>query len=241
LGTWTAAYAGLERVLEITDAPRSVEDFPNAKDTKIEKGKLELENVTFGYVKDRPVLNNITFTVQPGEKIAILGATGSGKSSLIYLIPRFYDIRNGQHKNRLHRHTRLQACFPQEADRRGFAGCFPVFGHNQGEYCFWQTRRFDGRNSSSCQVGQLHEFIESLPCGYETTVGERGLTLSGGQKQRVTIARALVGQPEDSNNGRFTVFCGCEYGREIQSAIEEATKRRTTLIIAQRFSTIKDS
>jgi len=98
LGTWIAAYAGLERVLEITDVPRNVEDLRDAKDIKIEKGKLELENVTFRYVKDRPVLNNVTFTVQPGEKIAILGATGSGKSSLIYLIPRFYDIQAGSIK-----------------------------------------------------------------------------------------------------------------------------------------------
>jgi len=98
LGTWIAAYAGLERILEITDTPRNVEDLPDAKDIKIEKGKLEFENVTFGYAKDRPVLDNVTFTVEPSEKIAILGATGSGKSSLIYLVPRFYDIQGGSIK-----------------------------------------------------------------------------------------------------------------------------------------------
>jgi ABC-type multidrug transport system fused ATPase/permease subunit len=239
LGTWIAAYAGLERVLEITDAPRNVEDLPNAKDIKIEKGKLELENVTFGYVKDRPVLNNVTFTVNPGEKVAILGATGSGKSSLIYLIPRFYDIQAGS--------IRIDGTDIREfklASLRKQTGVVLqdvfLFSGTIGEnIAFGKPDASMDEIVQAAKSARIHEFIESLPLGYDTPVGERGVTLSGGQKQRVTIARALVGNPRILIMDDSLSFVDAKTEQEIQSAIEEATKTRTTLIIAQRFSTIK--
>jgi ABC-type multidrug transport system fused ATPase/permease subunit len=239
LGTWIAAYTGLERVLEITDAPRNVEDLPNAKDIKIEKGKLELENVTFGYVKDRPVLNNVTFMVQPGEKIAILGATGSGKSSLIYLIPRFYDIQTGS--------IRIDGTDIRDfklASLRKQIGVvlqdvFLFSGTIRENIAFGKPGASMDEIVQAAKSARIHEFIESLPCGYDTPVGERGVTLSGGQKQRVTIARALVGNPRILIMDDSLSFVDAKTEREIQSAIEEATKTRTTLIIAQRFSTIK--
>lgn len=239
LGTWIAAYAGLERVLEITDAPRNVEDLPNAKDVKIEKGKLELENVTFGYVKDRPVLNDVTFTVQPGEKIAILGATGSGKSSMIYLIPRFYDIQAGS--------IRIDGTDIREfklASLRKQIGVvlqdvFLFSGTIRENIAFGKPDASMDEIVKAAKSARIHEFIESLPFGYDTPVGERGVTLSGGQKQRVTIARALVGNPRILIMDDSLSFVDAKTEQEIQAAIEEATKTRTTLIIAQRFSTIK--
>jgi len=239
LGTWIAAYAGLERVLEITDAPRSVEDLPSAKDTKIEKGKLELKNVTFGYVKNRPVLNNVTFTVQPGEKIAILGATGSGKSSLIYLIPRFYDVQAGS--------IRIDGIDIREfklASLRQQIGVvlqdvFLFSGTIKENIAFGKPDASMDEIVQAAKSARIHAFIESLPCGYDTPVGERGVTLSGGQKQRITIARALVGNPRILIMDDSLSFVDAKTEQEIQSAIEEAAKTRTTLIIAQRFSTIK--
>jgi ABC-type multidrug transport system fused ATPase/permease subunit len=239
LGTWIAAYAGLERVLEITDAPRNVEDSPNAKDIKIEKGKLELENVTFGYAKDRPVLNNVTFTVHHGGKIAILGATGSGKSSLIYLIPRFYDIQTGS--------IRIDGIDIREfklASLRKQIGVVLqdvfLFSGTIGEnIAFGKPSASMDEIVQAAKSARIHAFIESLPLGYDTPVGERGVTLSGGQKQRVTIARALVGNPRILIMDDSLSFVDAKTEQEIQSAIEEATKTRTTLIIAQRFSTIK--
>jgi ATP-binding cassette subfamily B protein len=239
LGTWIAAYAGLERVLEMTDAPRSVEDLPNARDVKIEKGKLELENVTFGYVKDRPVLTNVTFTVQPGEKIAILGATGSGKSSLIYLIPRFYDIQSGT--------IRIDGTDIREfklASLRKQIGVvlqdvFLFSGTLRENIAFGKPDATMEEIVQAAKTARIHDFIESLPSGYDTPVGERGVTLSGGQKQRITIARALVGNPKILIMDDSLSFVDARTEQEIQSAIEEATKTRTTLIIAQRFSTIK--
>jgi ABC-type multidrug transport system fused ATPase/permease subunit len=239
LGTWIAAYAGLERVLEMTDAPRNVEDLPGAEDIKIEKGKLELENVTFGYVKDRPVLNNVSFTVRPGEKIAILGATGSGKSSLIYLIPRFYDIQAGS--------IRIDGTdirqFKLDSLRRQIGvvlqDVFLFSGTVRENIAFGKPDASMDEIVQAAKAARMHEFIESLPNGYDTLVGERGVTLSGGQKQRITIARALITNPKMLIMDDSLSFVDARTEQEIQSAIEEATKARTTLIIAQRFSTIK--
>jgi len=239
LGTWIAAYAGLERVLEITDAPRNVEDLPNARDIKIEKGKLELENVTFGYVKDRPVLDNVTFTVEPGEKIAILGATGSGKSSLIYLIPRFYNIQQGSIKidGKDVREFKLASLRKQIGVV--LQDVFLFSGTLKENIAFGKPDASIDEIVQAAKLARIHEFIESLPTGYDTAVGERGITLSGGQKQRITIARALVSNPRILIMDDSLSFVDAKTEQEIQSAIEEAAKTRTTLIIAQRFSTIK--
>jgi len=239
LGTWIAAYAGLERVQEMIDAPRGVEDMPNARDVRIEKGKLELVDVTFGYVKDRPVLNKVTFAVQPGEKIAILGATGSGKSSLIYLIPRFYDIQAGS--------IRIDGTDIREfklASLRRQIGVvlqdvFLFSGTMRENIAFGKPDASMDEIVQAAKSARIHDFIKSLPFGYDTPVGERGVTLSGGQKQRITIARALVGNPRMLIMDDSLSFVDAKTEQEIQSAIEEATKTRTTLIIAQRFSTIK--
>jgi ABC-type multidrug transport system fused ATPase/permease subunit len=239
LGTWIIAYAGLARVLEMTDSPRNVEDLPDSKDLKIEEGKLELENVTFGYVKDRPVLNNVTFTVQPGEKIAVLGATGSGKSSLIYLIPRFYDIQAGS--------IRIDGIdirqFKLDSLRRQIGvvlqDVFLFSGTIRENVAFGKPDASMDEIVRAAKAARIHDFIESLPNGYDTPVGERGVTLSGGQKQRITIARALVTNPKMLIMDDSLSFVDAKTEQEIQSAMEEATKARTTLIIAQRFSTIK--
>jgi ABC-type multidrug transport system fused ATPase/permease subunit len=239
LGSWIIAYAGLERVLEITDAPRNVEDLPGAKDIRMQKGKLELENVTFGYARERPVLNKVTFTVQPGEKIAILGATGSGKSSLIYLVPRFYDIQEGS--------IRIDGMdirqFKLDSLRRQIGVVLQdvfLFSGTIKEYiAFGKPEASMDQITQAAKAARIHDFIVSLPSGYDTLVGERGVTLSGGQKQRITIARALITNPKILIMDDSLSFVDAKTEQEIQSAIEEATKKRTTLIIAQRFSTIK--
>ena len=239
LGTWVTAYAGLERVLQMTDAPRNVEDLPDAKDIRIEKGKLELENVTFGYVKDRPVLKNITFTVEPGERIAILGATGSGKSSLIYLIPRFYDIQEGNIKIDGTDIRQIKLGSLRRQIGVVLQDVFLFSGTIRENIAFGKPNATMDEIVKAAKAARMHDFIESLPGGYDTPVGERGITLSGGQKQRITIARALVTDPRILIMDDSLSFVDARTEQEIQSAIEEATKARTTLIIAQRFSTIK--
>jgi len=239
LGTWIAAYAGLERVFEITDTPRSVENLPDARDIRIQKGKLEFENVTFGYVENRPVLNNLTFTVQPGEKIAILGATGSGKSSLIYLVPRFYDIQSGSIKidGEDIREFKLDSLRRQIGVV--LQDVFLFTGTIKENIAFGKPDASMEEIVQAAKSARIHDFIESLPSGYDTPVGERGVTLSGGQKQRITIARALITNPRILIMDDSLSFVDAKTEQEIQSAIEEVTKTRTTLMIAQRFSTIK--
>ena len=239
LGTWVTAYAGLERIFEVSDAPRNVEDLPDSRDIRIDKGRLELKNVTFGYVRDRPVLRDVTFTVEPGEKIAILGSTGSGKSSLIYLIPRFYDIQEGS--------IRIDGAdirqFQLSSLRRQIGvvlqDVFLFSGTIKENIAFGKPDAPMDEIVEAAKAARIHDFIESLPARYETPVGERGITLSGGQKQRITIARALVADPRILIMDDSLSFVDSKTEQAIQSAIEEATKTRTTLIIAQRFSTIK--
>ena len=239
LGTWIAAYAGLERILEITDTPRNVEDLPDAKDIKIGKGKLEFQNVTFGYVKDRPVLDNVTFTVEPGEKIAILGATGSGKSSLIYLVPRFYDIQGGSIKVDGHDIREFKLASLRRQVGVVLQDVFLFSGTIRENIAFGKPDASMDEIVQAAKAARIHDFIESLPSGYDTPVGERGVTLSGGQKQRMTIARALITDPRILIMDDSLSFVDAKTEQEIQAAIEEATRTRTTLIIAQRFSTIK--
>ena len=239
LGTWVAAYAGLQRVNEMTDAPKNVEDMPDAREIQIEKGKLELENVTFGYAKDRPVLSNVTFTVQPGEKIAILGATGSGKSSLIYLVPRFYDIQAGSIKIDGIDIRQFKLASLRRQIGVVLQDVFLFTGTIKENIAFGKPDASMEEIVQAAKSARIHEFIESLPDGYDTPVGERGITLSGGQKQRITIARALITNPKVLIMDDSLSFVDAKTEQEIQSAIEEATKARTTLIIAQRFSTIK--
>jgi ABC-type multidrug transport system fused ATPase/permease subunit len=239
LGTWIAAYAGLERVLEITDAPRNVEDLPDAQDIKIEKGELQLENVTFGYVKDRPVLSNVSFTVKPGEKVAILGATGSGKSSLIYLVPRFYDVQAGSIKIDGNDIRKFKLGSLRRQIGVVLQDVFLFSGTIRENIAFGKPDASIDEIVQAAKAARIHDFIESLPSGYDTVVGERGVTLSGGQRQRITIARALVTNPRILIMDDSLSFVDAKTEQEIQAAMEEATKARTTLIIAQRFSTIK--
>ena len=239
LGTWIMASAGLERVFEITDMPRNVIDLPNARDTIIKEGRVEFKNVTFGYVKDRPILDGISFSVEPGESVAILGATGSGKSSLIYLIPRFYDIDSGS--------IAIDGTDIREftlSSLRKQVGVvlqdvFLFSGTIRENIAYGKPDASMDEIEKAAKMARMHDFIESLPAGYDTMVGERGVTLSGGQKQRLTIARALLTDPRILIMDDSLSFVDAKTEKEIQLAIQEATKTRTTLIIAQRFSTIK--
>lgn len=241
LGTWMNASAGLERIFEKIDVPESVKDLPDAEDIKIERGEVEFRNVTFGYVKDNPVLKDVSFVVKPGEKVAILGATGSGKSSLIYLIPRFYDVDSGSilidgidvRKFKLSSLRKQIGIVLQDV--------FLFSGTIRDNIAFGKPDASMDEIIKVAKMARIHDFIESLPEGYNTLVGERGVTLSGGQRQRITIARALLTDPKILIMDDSLSFVDAKTEQEIQSAIEEAMKGRTTFIIAQRLSTIKNA
>jgi len=240
-GAWINAAAGLERIYEIIDMPIDVEDSPNASEVSVRKGEVELRDVTFGYVKDRPILKNVSFKANPGEKIAILGATGSGKTSLIYLIPRFYDVDSG-------------SILIDEADIKSIKlsslrrqiglvlqDIFIFTGTIRDNIAFGRPEASIDDIMSAAKLARIHDFIETLPEGYNTLVGERGMTLSGGQRQRITIARALLTNPRILILDDALSFVDAKTEKEIQEALEEAMKSRTSFIIAQRLSTIKNA
>lgn len=240
-GTWINASAGLERIYEIMDIRVDVEDSGSAVELTINKGEVEFNNVTFGYDRDRPVLRNVTFKVNAGEKIAILGATGSGKTSLIYLIPRFYDVNSGSilidgkdiRSYKISSLRRQIGLVLQDV--------FIFTGTIKDNIAFGQPEASMDDIVSVAKLARIHDFIMTLPDEYDTVVGERGVTLSGGQRQRITIARALLTKPRILILDDALSFVDAKTEKEIQEALEEAMKGKTSFIIAQRLSTIKNA
>ncbi|MBT7346984.1 ABC transporter ATP-binding protein, partial [Candidatus Bathyarchaeota archaeon] len=233
------AQAAAERVFEIIDAEIDVHDKDDAQEFMTVEGHLVFEDVWFSYDGQNMVLTEIELDVKPGQTIAILGATGSGKSSIINLIPRFYDVSKGSIK--------LDGLDIRDITIKNLRSHIGIV--RQDPYIFSTTLRENiayGVESTStkgieeaAKQAKIHEFIASLPEGYDTKVGERGVTLSGGQKQRVAIARALLKNPkilvlDDSTS---SVDTQTEY--EIQQALDQLLENRTTFVITQRLSSIK--
>lgn len=240
-GTWINAAAGLERINYIMDLPVDVEDSADAVEHVIERGEVEFQNVTFGYAKDRPVLNSLSFKVKPGEKIAILGATGSGKTSLVYLIPRFYDAESGSIlvDGQDVRSYKLSSLRHQIG--LVLQDVFIFTGTIKDNIAFSRPDASMEDIVATAKLARIHDFILTLPERYDTIVGERGVTLSGGQRQRVTIARALLAQPKILILDDALSFVDAKTEKEIQDALEDAMRGKTSFIIAQRLSTIKNA
>ena len=233
------AQAAADRVFEIVDAEIDVHDKEDALEFMTVEGHLVFEDVWFSYDGNNMVLKDIDLEVKPGQTVAILGATGSGKSSIINLIPRFYDVSKGSIK--------LDDLDIRDITIKNLRSHIGIV--RQDPYIFSTTLReniaygVESANTKgveeAAKQAKIHEFIKELPEGYDTKVGERGVTLSGGQKQRVAIARALLKNPkililDDSTS---SVDTQTEY--EIQQALDQLLENRTTFIITQRLSSIK--
>ena len=233
------ANAAAERVFEIVDAKVDVSDREDAKDLKEVEGSLEFSHVWFSYDAKNMVLKDIDLKIDSGRTVAILGATGSGKSSIINLIPRFYDVNKGE--IRLDRIDVRDITIESLRRHIGIVRQDPfIFSTTLKENIAYgvENARIEEIKIAAKQA-KIDEYIESLPDGYNTRVGERGVTLSGGQKQRVAIARALLKNPkililDDSTS---SVDTQTEY--EIQQALDALLENRTTFIITQRLSSIK--
>jgi ATP-binding cassette subfamily B protein len=233
------ALAAGNRVFDIIDAEVEVHDKEDAAEVSELQGRITLEDVWFSYDGDNMVLKDIDLDVQPGQTVAILGATGSGKSSIINLIPRFYDVSQGSIK--------LDGTDLRDLKIKSLRGTIGIV--RQEPFIFSTTLReniaYGVQNASLSDIreaakrAKINDFIEGLPDGYDTKVGERGVTLSGGQKQRVAIARALLKNPKIliMDDSTSSVDTQTEY--EIQQALDELLEDRTTFIITQRLSSIK--
>ncbi|MGH3034781.1 MAG: ABC transporter ATP-binding protein [Gaiellaceae bacterium] len=242
LGMWIGqaqrATASGERIFEVIDEPEEVVDAPASRDLPPGDGRIRFERATFGYDPDRPVLEEIELEVDPGTTIALIGHTGSGKSTLAALVPRFYDTTAGRvtvdgvdvrdvKLTSLRREIGIVAQDP-----------FLFSASVRENIAFGAPAASDEEVEHAALLAQAHEFIAELPEGYDTVIGERGITLSGGQRQRLAIARALVKNPRILILDDATASVDATTEARIRLGLREAMKGRTTLIVAHRLSTI---
>ena len=242
LGMWIGqaqrATASGERIFQIMDEPEEVADAPGADDLPPGGGRLRFEGVSFEYMPGRPVLHEIDLDIPEGRTIALIGHTGSGKTTLTSLVPRFYDVTSG----------RVSVDGVDVRDVRLVSLRRSIGVISQDPFLFSTTVReniafgradiTDDEVVHAARLAQAHEFIERLPSGYDTVIGERGITLSGGQRQRLAIARALAVNPRILILDDATASVDATTEARIRLGLREAKRGRTTLIIAHRLSTI---
>jgi ATP-binding cassette subfamily B protein len=235
------AGASGDRIFEILDAESAVTEKPDAKPLENIQGRVRIEGVSFSYDAVSPVLDDVTFEAQAGQVVALLGPTGSGKTTIVNLLPRFYDVTAGR--------IMIDDVDIRDTTLQSLRANIGII--QQDVFMFSATIRDNiayGAVESTyeqiieaAKIARIHDFIMSLPDGYDTWVGERGVTMSGGQKQRISIARTLLLDPrvlilDDSTS---SVDTQTEY--LIQQALAEVMKGRTTLVIAQRLRTVKNA
>jgi len=238
---YTNAMAGGERVFEILDFQSEVREKEGAIDLPPLKGEVVFEDVSFGYDPARRVIKDLNMKVKAGETIALLGATGSGKSTLTHLIPRFYDVTSGRIliDGIDIRDVKLKSLRDQIGIVPQETFLFSTTIRENIAYGSPQATMEDIERAA--KMARAHDFIVSFPEGYDTLVGERGTTLSGGQKQRIALARALLREPRILIMDDSTSSVDVDTEQEIQEAIENVLRERTAFIITQRLSTIRNA
>ncbi|MDP9074005.1 MAG: ABC transporter ATP-binding protein/permease, partial [Actinomycetota bacterium] len=233
------ARAGAERILDLLDSVPTVANRPAAQVLPTIRGEVSFDHVGFGYLRSEPVLDDFDLHLAPGETVALVGASGSGKSTVALLLPRFYDVQAGA--------VRIDGTdvvdVTVESLRRQVGVVF------EESFLFSETVRNNiayGRPDASLEAvhaaaraAEAHEFIEALPDGYDTLVGERGLTLSGGQRQRIALARALLTDPRILILDDATSSIDSRIEEEIHATLRRVMHGRTTLLVAHRRSTLR--
>ena len=242
LGMWIGqaqrATASGERIFEVMDEREEVADAPDAVELPAGDGRLRFVDVTFGYDDERPVLEGIDLELEPGKTVALIGHTGSGKTTLASLVPRFYDVDAGR--------ITVDGLDIRDAKltslRRSIGAVaqdpFLFSASVRENISFGRPDATDEEVEQAARQAQAAEFIEELPEGYETVIGERGITLSGGQRQRIAIARALLVDPRILILDDATASVDATTEARIRLGLREAMKGRTTIIIAHRLSTL---
>ena len=242
LGMWIGmgqrAIASGERIFQVLDEPEEIVERPNPVRLPAGAGRLRFERVSFGYDPDRLVLAGIDLEIEPGHTVALIGQTGSGKTTLTTLVPRFYDATEGR--------VLLDGVDVRDLRLTELRRAIGVV--SQDPFLFSTTVReniafgtpgaTDADVERAARMAQAHEFIAELPEGYDTVIGERGITLSGGQRQRIAIARAIVVNPRILVLDDATASVDATTEAKIRLGLREAMRGRTTLIIAHRLSTI---
>ena len=203
------------------------------------RGRVEYRGVTFAYEPGQPVLSDIDLTIEPGQMVAFVGETGAGKTTLVDLVPRFYDPTGRGRFSRWAGYSHGDDGIPAEANRDCSAGGVACLsGSIRDNIAYGKREATDDEVRAAARAANAANFIEALPNAYETWVGERGATLSGGQRQRVAIARALLADPRILILDEATSALDAATEALVQEALETLMRGRTTLVIAHRLSTI---
>jgi len=236
------AQASADRIVEVLDSVPAIQDEPGAHEMPAPRGLVCFEHVTFSYGgEEHAVLHDISFRAEPGRVVAVLGATGSGKSTLVHLIPRFYDpsagriTLDGVDLRRYKQNTLRQHIGIALQDVVLFSGSI------RDNIRYGRPEASDEEVVAAARAAQAHEFIQHLPQGYDTQLGQRGVNLSGGQKQRIAIARTLLIQPAVLILDDSTSAVDAETESRIQAALAGLMAGRTSFVIAQRISTVLDA
>ena len=236
------AEASGERIFEVIDAQSEVEEKQDAVELPEVEGQVEFDQVSFRYVGGQdPVIQGVSFTAQPGETVAVLGPTGAGKSSIINLIPRFYDVTGGR--------VLIDGVDVRDVTLDSLRGQIGIVlqetnlfsGTIRENIAFGKPDADPQAVIDAARTAQIDTFIQDLPEGYQTEVGERGVGLSGGQKQRVAIARAILIDPRILILDDSTSSVDAETEFQIQQALQDLMVGRTSFVIAQRISTVRDA
>jgi ABC-type multidrug transport system fused ATPase/permease subunit len=233
------ALAASDHVVEVLEIAPDVEDLPGCIEPGRLRGEVEFNHVCFEYNQHVPTLHDISFRVMPGQMLALAGATGAGKSTIASLLPRFYDVGSGS--------VTIDGIDVRQMSVRGLRSNISMV--LQDVFLFNGTIRENIRYSNlaasdediirAAKAARAHEFITFLPDGYDTQIGERGVKLSGGQKQRLAIARAVLKDAPILILDEATSAVDTETEAEIQDALNELMKGRTSIVIAHRLSTIR--
>jgi ATP-binding cassette subfamily B protein len=228
----------MDKMFELAEVHASVADDLGASTLEVSQGRVEFDHVSFGYTSARTVLKNVSFTVEPGKTLAIVGPSGAGKSTLSRLLFRFYDVTSGA--------IRIDGQDVRRVKQKSLRAAIGVVP--QDTVLFNDTIGYNIRYGKpevgedeirrAARLANIDGFISSLPDGYLTQVGERGLKLSGGEKQRVAIARTILKSPPILLFDEATSALDSQNEKEIQASLRRISERRTTLIIAHRLSTV---
>jgi ABC-type multidrug transport system fused ATPase/permease subunit len=242
LGMWIGqaqrATASGERIFQVIDEPEDISDGPAPRDLPPGDGRVVFEEVTFGYDPERPVLREVSLELTAGRVVALIGHTGAGKTTLASLVPRFYDVQRGR--------VTIDGVDVRDLKLTSLRSAIGVIAQDpflfsatvRENIAFGRADATDEDIERAAHLAQAHEFVEALPEGYDTMIGERGITLSGGQRQRIAIARALVVDPRILILDDATASVDATTEAKIREGLREAMRNRTTIIIAHRLSTI---